>query len=96
MPALQRGRRCLISLSSKPATAKRRRRVFTKGLDMRNGTMPDLMNTQMVGAGGDDIVVMMPKNKMTREEALVHAAWIVAIADRNGDFKTILDAVMNT
>lgn len=53
----------------------------------------DTSNIQMVGVQGGDIVVMAPKTRMTKDEALMHAAWIVALADEGGNFETILDAV---
>lgn len=57
----------------------------------------DLGNWQMVGVQGDFINVMMPRQQMTRDQALVHAAWIVALADDyDGRFESILKAVQNT
>lgn len=44
----------------------------------------DTFNAQMVGVSGDRIVVMMPKSAMTKAEALMHAAWLVALADNSG------------
>lgn len=38
-------------------------------------------NDQMVGRQGDHIVVTFPKHRMTRDEALRHAAWICLVAD---------------
>lgn len=55
-------------------------------------------NEQMVGVQGDFIVVMFPKTRMTKAEALRHAAWIVALADdgeESGQFEQVLDAVMS-
>ncbi len=58
----------------------------------------DLMNSQMVGVNGDDIVIMLPKQRMSMVEALVHAAWIVALADNmipdGPRFQSILDLVL--
>lgn len=56
----------------------------------------DTSNSQLVGVLGDDIVVMMPQQRMTKFEALLHAAWLVALADDNGDFTDILQAVERT
>lgn len=54
----------------------------------------DVTNYQAVGVTGSDmVVVLMPKMKMTREEALVQAAWLVAIADDKGQFQRILKMV---
>ena len=57
----------------------------------------DTMNRQMVGRQGDDVVVMFPAARMTKAEALTHAAWLVALADDSGDeFPEVLRAVQNT
>lgn len=56
----------------------------------------DTSNNQFVGICGDTISVMMPKTQMTKKEALLHAAWLVAMADENGEFNKILEAVYNT
>lgn len=56
-------------------------------------------NTQMVGCQGDHIVILAPKTRMTKAEALLHAAWIVVLADdgeESGQFEQVLDAVMST
>jgi hypothetical protein len=45
---------------------------------------------------GDEILVMFPKQRMSRTEALRHAAWIVALADPGDDFPVVLAAVQNT
>ena len=57
----------------------------------------ETVNDQCVGVQGDSIMVMMPKQKMTKEQALRQAAWLVALADDSGDeFQKVLDAVLNT
>ena len=57
----------------------------------------DTGNYQMVSINGDDVVVLFPKNRMTREQALLHAAWLVASANQApGEFERILAAVQNT
>lgn len=56
----------------------------------------DTLNAQAVGVRGDTIVVLAPNREMTRREALVHAAWLVAVADRDDEFPTILEAVQST
>lgn len=56
----------------------------------------DTGNYQLVGVTGDDVIVMMPKARMTRAQALLHAAWLVAIADEHNDFARVLRAVQST
>jgi hypothetical protein len=56
----------------------------------------DITNIQAVGVKGDDIVVLAPKQIMSKQEALVHAAWLVCLADEEnaGDlFEEILTKV---
>ena len=54
-------------------------------------------NVQFVGVRGDDITVMFPHPIMSRRDALVHAAWLVAAAERDdGEFDAILRAVKST
>lgn len=57
-----------------------------------------IMNRQFVsGDGGDTLFVMRPIQEMTKEEALVHAAWLVTMADTLEEaFPTILKRVMNS
>lgn len=57
---------------------------------------PNVANMQAVGSRGDLIVVVAPKPVMSRREALAHAAWLVAVADRDGEFPAILAAVQGT
>jgi tellurite resistance protein len=55
-------------------------------------------NVQLVGVRASGIVIMLPKRQMTKAEALLHAAWLVALADESEDhveFKRVLDAVTN-
>lgn len=57
----------------------------------------DIENKQAVGIRGDNIIVALPKRVMTKHEALVHAAWIVVLADNyKNAFGEILDAVQGT
>lgn len=57
----------------------------------------NIMNVQFVGTTGDTISVGFPKVIMTPDEALVHAAWLVALSDPLGDrFNRILERVLNT
>ena len=63
-----------------------------------------IANVQLVGGGDNSVVVIMPRQRMTRREALVHAAWLVAVAegldgqleDTSTEFASILAAVRNT
>lgn len=57
----------------------------------------ETMNDQLVGMNGDMIIILRAKNRMTREEALRHAAWLVALAeDIEHKFEPVLAAVRNT
>ncbi len=42
-------------------------------------------NKHAVGARGADIVILIPPTRLSRDDALAFAAWIVAIADPAGD-----------
>lgn len=62
----------------------------------------DTFNAQGVGVQGDGrIVVITPKRVMTKQEALVHAAWLVCLAVSPGEepensFIEVLKAVQST
>ena len=63
----------------------------------------DTTNIQIVGSQGGDVVVMMPRRRMSPTEAMVHAAWLVAIAETQAlmtgdepDFDELLNRVRNT
>ena len=56
----------------------------------------DITNTTFVGVAGKDIVVQCPRARMTKHEALVHAAYIVALACDDVAWDAILDAVQNS
>lgn len=53
----------------------------------------DYGNYQGVAGHGNRIAVLLPLQDMTVGEALVHAAWIVALADHEGQFDEILSRV---
>ena len=54
-------------------------------------------NDQLVGVRGEHIVVQAPRHEMSREEALLHAAWLVTLAEeKDGEFDRILTAVHNS
>jgi hypothetical protein len=55
-----------------------------------------IFNTQAVGVQGERIVVLSPKASMTKHEALVHAAWLVALADEENKFPEILKEVQES
>jgi hypothetical protein len=54
----------------------------------------DVTNHQLVAANQGKIVIAKPKQVMTKQEALIHAAWIVALADDKDEFERILEDVM--
>jgi hypothetical protein len=59
----------------------------------------DTTNRNLVGwQGTRSVVVLQPRVQMTPDEALVHAAWLVAIAEPNAShsFADVLEAVRNT
>jgi hypothetical protein len=57
----------------------------------------DTGNDQLVGrSGAGTISIMLPQRLMTRQQALRHAAWLVAIADDDDEFPAILAAVRST
>jgi hypothetical protein len=60
----------------------------------------DTLNRNMVGLelGAGDVTVLQPRARMTPDEALVHAAWLVAIAEPSASrsFAEVLEAVQNT
>lgn len=59
----------------------------------------DTMNVHLVSTGGDDriFIVRPPSAPLTREQALLFAAWIVTLADPMGeDFPLALKAVQST
>lgn len=58
----------------------------------------DTTNKFLVGGNVGGIMILMPpRDRLTQEEALVFAAWIVAMADPTGEkFAEALDAVTST
>jgi hypothetical protein len=65
---------------------------------MADTTERDTTNYQLVSVNGAEaVVILAPQRTMTREHALLHAAWLVAIcAPDAGEFERILAAVQNT
>jgi hypothetical protein len=57
----------------------------------------ETFNKFLVGASGRGLTIMNPpRGPMTTDDALLLAAYLVAMADPGGDqFKPVLDAVLN-
>jgi hypothetical protein len=53
----------------------------------------DVHNRQLVTTSGDKIVIVWPNVSMDRHQALVHAAWLVALVDDDEHFNKILARV---
>jgi hypothetical protein len=65
--------------------------------NMANHGQIDTTNRFGVGSRGEAITVLSPPVHMTKAEALVYAAWIVALADPLGErFQVALEAVQGT
>lgn len=64
----------------------------------------DIMNVQLVGACDGSVIVILPRQRMSRREALIQAAWLVTIAeccdgdddDARTEFERIIAQVRNT
>lgn len=59
----------------------------------------NITNVQGVSMNGDDVVIQVPLIQMSRQNALVHAAWLIALADESEnftEFRGILKAVLET
>ena len=59
----------------------------------------NITNIQAVAAKDESIVVLRPNVQMSKSAALVHAAWLVAIADQSEnfeEFRRVLKAVLET
>jgi hypothetical protein len=57
----------------------------------------DVTNYQGVALKDDKVLVMSPLTLMTKEQALVHAAWLVVLADESDnytEFRAALKAVL--
>jgi hypothetical protein len=53
-------------------------------------------NDQLVGVRGQQIVIGLPQPVMSRQEAIRHAAWLVALAGDDDQFAEVLAAVRNS
>ena len=61
------------------------------------GQERDLSNAQFVGANGHgEVSVLMPRSRMTRDQALVHAAWLVILAEGELEISGIIAAIGGT
>lgn len=62
--------------------------------------MIDTSNKYMVGVKGSDVVILNPPRVLTPADALLLAAWLVALAAPQADtehgFSDVLEAVQNT
>lgn len=57
----------------------------------------DTTNKHLVGVLGDKVIVMKPPTQpLAREDAMLLAAWLVALSDHDNEFQKYLDAVRNT
>ena len=58
----------------------------------------NVANDQMVSVGPNRVQVLIPKVAMSPDEALTHAAWLVALAEHNAThtFQEVYEAVCNT
>lgn len=67
---------------------------------MATETEIDTFNRNLVGLhlGSGSITVQQPRARMTPDEALTHAAWLVAVAETSAthSFADVLEAVRNT
>lgn len=67
---------------------------------MAEETKPEIntINKQLVAGHGNRIVVMAPSLNMTPDDAILQAAWLVALAepDATHKFADVLAAVQNT
>lgn len=75
------------------------------GLSRRDGGVPCRSEGGVAGSGRQvfhwlfaankgNILIAKPKQVMTKQEALIQAAWIVALADDKDEFERILEDVM--
>ena len=54
-----------------------------------------LFNRWGVGVQGDSIVVLMPPRRLSKDDAITFAAWIVALADQGDEFSKRLDEIFS-
>lgn len=64
---------------------------------MADENKPDTRNRFLVGGGALKIIFVKPvPREITKDDALNLAAWLVALADDDGKFQPLLEAVQNT
>jgi hypothetical protein len=90
----------------KPNTGGKLQTMMTAPVKITDHTLEvttfegDVTNTQAVSSRDDgEIVILKARVNMTKTQALVHAAWIVACADTSKnfqEFRQILKAVLET
>ena len=52
-----------------------------------------LWNKWGIGMQADEIVVLMPPRRLSKDDALTFAAWIVALTGAGDDFQKRLDEI---
>lgn len=56
----------------------------------------DTTNAMMIGVRDEDIMIMMPLDRLTKDQALVAAAYMVLLTNTSlNDFSIVLDQVKN-
>lgn len=54
------------------------------------------VSMQFAGTPGERLMIMAPRVHMSKHEAILHAAWLVALADPEREtFDRVLEAVLN-
>ena len=56
----------------------------------------EILNKFLVGAQGNDIIIMKSTSRLSKKDALLLAAYLVALADENNFFDEVLKAVRST
>ena len=65
------------------------------GQEGRRMTPVDTMNRWLIGSRGESLVVMAPPRELTHEEALVFAAYLVAMVGDEERWQEVLAAVQD-
>lgn len=77
------------------APGEKRHRGGCGGIVHNHPLSAPTFNAQVVGVYAGHVVIQLPKQIMTRPEALNLAAWLVAIADQDDEFPELLTAVQS-